>query len=355
MKRQHILAALASQVWALEPRYLETMSSVLQRWAAGTPATPEVMADVEAAQAARAVRKQAAGSVGNGIAVLPLFGVITQRASMVDEMSGSGGTSTQKFTQAFRDAMADDTIGGIIIDIDSPGGSVFGVADLYDELMVARGVKPVYGYVNSLCASAAYWIGSACTQLIAAQGSQTGSIGVYMQHVDYSGAMEQDGVKAQYVSAGKFKVEGNPYGPLTDEARAFMQTQIDAYYADFTKAVGKGRGVAISQVRDGMGQGRCLLAGEALSACMVDAIDTFDGVVKRMSKAMKATGASAAVEVPGVMAEGAVIDLDEPGMAERIPNAKITKIEEATADPAAAAIAASRLAARNRELAIAAL
>jgi signal peptide peptidase SppA len=293
MKKQLILGALASQYWALEPNYLRTMSAVVANWAAGNVMTPEAAADIEAAQAARAARKQANASVGGGIAVLSLSGVISQRISAVDDMCGAGGTSTERFTQSFRDAMADDSVGGIIIDIDSPGGSVFGIADLYDEIMSARGVKPVYGYVNSLCASAAFWIGSACSQLIAKQGSMTGSLGVYTGHENIAEAMKMAGVSFEFISAGKYKVEGNPYGPLTDEARAFTQSQVDAYYSAFSQAVAKGRSAPISQARDGMGEGRCLLPADALAAGMIDAIDTFDGVVKRMKKAVKPGGAAA--------------------------------------------------------------
>jgi signal peptide peptidase SppA len=348
MKRQLILGALASQVWALEPRYMETMSGVLQRWAAGGVAAPDIKADIEAAQAARAARKQSNGSVGGGIAVLPLYGVISQRASLMDDICGAGGTSTEKFTQAFRDAMADDAVGGIIIDIDSPGGSVFGVADLYDEIMSARGVKPVYGFVNSLCASAAYWLGSACAQLIAVQGSMTGSIGVYTQHVDYSAALEMEGVKNEFISAGKYKVEGNQYGPLSDEGRAFTQSQIDAYYSAFTQAVSKGRAAPIASVRDGMGQGRCLLPADALAAGMIDAVDTFDGVVKRLKSAIKSGGPNALVEVPGVIAEGAVLDPNEPDTIARIDAATVTKIGEPSATDHKA-----RIAARERALQLA--
>jgi signal peptide peptidase SppA len=300
MNKIRILSAVADQYWALEPGYLARMSAVLQNWALGKEASPEVLADVQAAQAARAARR-ANSSAGGGIAVLPLYGVVSQRASLIDEIC-DGGTSTQKFTQAFRDAMADDSVSGILIDIDSPGGSVFGVADLYDVIMSARGVKPVYGLVNSLCASAAYWLASACSQIIAVKGSMTGSIGVYTQHVDLSKALEMAGVSQEFISAGKFKVEGNQYGPLTEEGRAFTQSQIDSYYAAFTQAVSKGRGAPIAQVRDGMGEGRCLLPADALAAGMIDAIDTYDGAVSRLKADIKSGNARAAVDAPAIQA-----------------------------------------------------
>lgn len=338
MKRQLILGALASQVWALEPNYLRTMAGVVANWAAGNSMSPEVRADIEAAQAARTARKQANAAVGGGIAVLPLYGVISQRASMMDDICGEGGTSTEQFTAAFRAALADDSVGGIIIDIDSPGGSVFGVADLYDEILQARNVKPVYGFVNSLCASAAFWIGSACTQLIAKQGSMTGSLGVYTGHENISEAMKMAGVSFEFISAGKYKVESNPYGPLSDEARAFTQSQVNDYYGAFTKAVAKGRGAPIAQARDGMGEGRCLLPADALAAGMIDAQDTFDGVVKRMKSAMKSGGAQAAADAHDVVA----------AVEEAAPTAEVAQATPVTNE------ASHRIAARERALKLAA-
>jgi ClpP class serine protease len=94
-----------------------------------------------------------------GIAVLPLYGVVTQRGNMVEDVSGPGSTSTQQFSAALHQLLADDTVGQILIDIDSPGGSVYGVSELADEIQAARSQKPVVAVANSLAASAAYWIG----------------------------------------------------------------------------------------------------------------------------------------------------------------------------------------------------
>lgn len=340
MKYAHVLAALSSQYWALEPKYMESMAAMMRRVASGESLSAGVMADVQAAQAARNERKKSNASVGGGIAVLSMYGVVTQRASAIDEICG-GVVSTENFALSFREAMADDSIGGIIIDIDSPGGSVFGVSDLYDEIMSARGIKPVYGFSNSLCASAAYWLASACSQLFAVQGSMTGSIGVYTQHFDFSKAMEMEGVSQEFISAGAFKVEGNSYGPLSDEGRAFTQSQIDAYYAAFTSAVAKGRGKPVASVRDGMGQGRCLMPADALAAGMIDGVDTFAGVVKRMKSAMKSGGASAEVDSSEFLATSE----ESAALA-----AAVVEF-----DPLVSEVNARRAAARTRELEIAAL
>ena len=161
---------------------------------------------------------------------------------------------------------------------------------VYEQLTrtAARAQKPVVAIANSLAASAAYWIGCSASEFYVTPGGEVGSIGVWQAHQDYSKAMDEAGVKTTLISAGKFKVEGNPYAPLDEEAQGFMQSRVDDYYAAFTKAVAKGRGVPISQVRDGMGQGRVLGADAALASSMVDGIATFDDVVKKMRRDARA-------------------------------------------------------------------
>jgi signal peptide peptidase SppA len=310
-----ILALLYSQPWAMAPDYLAKCAAVLERWAVGTQAGPEVSAEIEAAQAARATRSSAAANVGGGIAVLPLYGIMSQRAPMVTSISGGGGgTSTDAFAAALRAALADDSVSGIIIDIDSPGGSVFGAGELAAELLKARSQKPIYGYVNSVCASAAYWVGSQCTQLFSTAGGDIGSIGVFLAHSDESEALAAKGVKTTFVSAGKFKTEGSSAAPLTDEALAHLQGKVDSYYSMFTKAVAKGRGVPIETVRNGYGEGRTISAQDALAAGMVDGVCTFDDVVSRMTRAIKSgvAGARAEVDAAEIVAQAAPDPVSAP-------------------------------------------
>jgi capsid assembly protease len=139
-----------------------------------------------------------------------------------------------------------------------------------------------------LAASAAYWVGCAAGEFYVTPGGEVGSIGVWQAHQDYSEAMAAEGVKTTLISAGKYKVEGNPYTPLDAEAQGFMQSRVDDYYAAFTKQVAKGRGVGIDAVRNGMGQGRVLGADAALAENMVDGVMTFDQVVKKMQANAKA-------------------------------------------------------------------
>ena len=288
MNHQLLVAEFLATPWALMPERLHALASVVMRWSAGIAADTDNLVRIQADRVIRETRRQASTAQSSGgIAVLPLYGIVTQRGNMVDDVSGPGTTSTQQFSSALRQLLADDTVGQILIDIDSPGGSVYGVAELADEIQSARAQKPVVAVANSLAASAAYWIGCSASEFYVTSGGEVGSIGVWQAHQDFSRALDEAGVKTTLISAGKFKVEGNPYSPLDDEAQSFMQSRVDDYYAAFTKAVARGRGVPISQVRDGMGQGRVLGADAALAQNMVDGVATFDEVIKKMRRAAR--------------------------------------------------------------------
>jgi signal peptide peptidase SppA len=220
------------------------------------------------------------------VSVLGVIGVISQRASQVDDLSGPGGTSTERLTSSFRSAMKDPAVCAIVFDVDSPGGGVYGVQELAAEIRAARGNKPIVAIANSLAASAAYWLASAADELVVTPSGEVGSIGVYAAHEDLSGALDQAGVKVTLVSAGKYKTEGNPFEPLSQEAFDAIQGRVEEYYQAFVQAVAKGRSteerkVSPDDVRKSFGQGRVVGAKEALDGGMVDRIDTLDETVRR--------------------------------------------------------------------------
>jgi signal peptide peptidase SppA len=284
MKHERYIAWCLSQPWALMP---ERMAAYARALSIKVGAANEMQAmDQEDENSARAATARGKNNTRSGaIAVVPVYGTIVQRASQLDLCEN--GTSTQQISAAIADALADDSVAQILLDIDSPGGSVYGVQELAAEIAAAR--KPVVAIANSLAASAAYWIGSAASEFHVTPGGQVGSIGVWMAHQDWAKALEMDGIKVTLISAGEYKTEGNPYQPLGEEAQKFMQAQVDDYYAMFTKGVAKGRKVGIDAVRNNMGKGRVYGADQALSAQMVDSVSTFDQVVARMQKNIKAS------------------------------------------------------------------
>ena len=284
VKYPHILRTALGSVWAILPEKLNAIMEFLQLKVAGGDVPDEQIGALVAAQ-----RKAIVGQAG--IMVLPLFGLIEHRAgSLLSEHSGA--TSTERFAQRFRQALADPNISGIVIDIDSPGGVVNGVDELSAEIHAARGVKPIVAVANSLMASAAYWIGSAAGEVVAIPTGEVGSIGVVSVHTEMSKRDEQLGVKRTIISAGKHKTEINPFEPLSDEARDHIQERVDDFFGMFTRRVARNRGKSVKDVVNGFGQGRLVGAKEALAEGMIDRIHTIEQVFHRMGRAK-------AWEVPG--------------------------------------------------------
>lgn len=261
--------------WALMPETFAALQTLVTRSAGD---------GLRAAKPAAkpALRKQdAAPNVVDGVAVIPLYGPISQRSTLLDLLGL--GTSIETFRQAFRAAMRDASVKAIVLDIDSPGGSVYGVAEMAEEIAEASKTKRVVAVANSLAASAAYWLASSAGELVITPGGEAGSIGVIAAHVDISQAMDKLGIKMKLITAGKYKGEGSPYAPLDADARKNMQSAVDRYYSMFVRSVAAGRGVTAAAVREGFGQGRVLGAQAAVRAGLVDRVATLDQVVGELS------------------------------------------------------------------------
>ena len=312
MRYSAIVRAVYSSVWAILPEKLEAIATFLQMKLEGGTSSPEIVAAIRAENsiAAARVKSLSTGKPGS-IAVLPLYGIINQRAS--GDFSGPSGTSVQEFTQQFRQAVNDPNVTAIIIDVDSPGGTVSGVDELAAEIYAARKQKKITAVSNCLCASAAYYLASQASEMCVSPSSLTGSIGVYQLHEDDSAALDNMGVKFTFIKAGKYKTEGNSFQPLDDEALAAMQGVVDDFYGMFTKAVARGRGVAVKAVVNGFGQGRCLTAQDAVKQGLADRIATFDEVLGKYGVKKSGASARAAAAAPGIRAAGTepVTDRDD--------------------------------------------
>jgi signal peptide peptidase SppA len=300
----HITDLVYGQPWAILPAKLSVIQAFLGRRLAGERLDPdEVQAAMQSALP-RGPRPQ-----GGAVAVIPIYGTITQRASMMQAMSG--GTSVEQVAQQFRAALADPGVRSIVFDIASPGGGVSGVQELAAEIYQARGRKPIAAVANSLAASAAYWLGAAAGDFAVTPSGEVGSIGVYAMHQDISKAAEMEGVKTTFISAGKYKVDGNPFEPLSDTARASMQAKVDAVYSQFVGDVARFRGVSATEVRGGFGEGDMVLAKDAVRVGMVDRIATLDEMIARLGGATSGgMRADALVEQLVASADGAPGALD---------------------------------------------
>jgi signal peptide peptidase SppA len=286
-----IVRAICSTPWAIMPDKLEAICAFVTLKINGGAAAPEVVAAIKAQNEVAAARAQNVATSGQGsVAVIPIYGIINQRYS--GDFSGPSGTSVQQLTQQFRQALNDPNVKAIVFDIDSPGGSVAGVDEFASEVFQGRSKKKITAVSNTLCASAAYYIGCQATEFCASPSSLTGSIGVYSAHEDDSEMLDKMGIKVSLISAGKFKVEGNNFEPLGDEARAAMQGMVDDYYQMFVKAVARGRRVKASAVTGGFGEGRVLTASDAVKSGMADRVASFDDVLAGYGVKQSGAGAT---------------------------------------------------------------
>lgn len=274
MKYPHILMAVTDEFWALREEKLLAILEFLSVQASGVKfSAEEIEARISNGRAQEVARQE--GSV----AILPLRGVIANRISLMGDISG--GASAEGFSRALKAALREDTIKAIIIDVDSPGGAVSGSDELSSQIHAARGGKPIIAHVNATAASAAYWIASAADEIVVTPSGSVGSIGVFGIHDDLSAALDKEGIRKTLISAGKYKVEGNPFGPLSDDARERMQARVDAAYERFVRAVSRNRNVSLAAVRDGFGQGAMVDADAALAEGMIDRIATLDETLQR--------------------------------------------------------------------------
>ncbi len=302
----HVIQRALAQPWAVLPEKLALIQDLLAfRAAGGRLSAEEIQARIGAAEPGRAETR----SVGR-IAVVPIYGVISHRAFQ----ASSGATSTEFVSAALRQALADEEVASIILDVSSPGGTVEGVPELAQEVFEAREVKPITAVANALMASAAYWIGSQASELVAIPSADVGSIGVYSVHEDWTGWLEKEGIQITTFKAGARKIEGAPWEPLDDDATAFMQSRVDDIYRDFVAAVARGRDVSAAEVRSSFGEGRVFGAKDARRLGMIDRVATFDQVVEGLAGRRRSRRARRAEDDMGVAVQ---VGAPQPGGADQ--------------------------------------
>lgn len=285
MRDALILDAVFNRPWAIMPSTFASLKMIVRRHMRGERLSAEEVGQrIGSAKREQAARAEAKSGVNSGgvIAVIPIHGIIDHRARMVEDSSSGVGTSTELVGRYFDAAVADSNVGAILLDVDSPGGSVAGVQELSDKIYAARGTKPIVASANDLMASAALWIGSAADEITVTPSGLVGSVGVIAEHVDFSKSLEQEGIKPTLITSSPFKAEGNPYEPLGDEARAEIQRQVDLYHGEFVGALARNRSLPAAMVEANFGKGRVMKADEAARAGMVDRVESFEQTVARM-------------------------------------------------------------------------
>lgn len=216
--------------------------------------------------------------IRDGVAIIPIAGSLSKRKTFFSWLFG--GSTYADIAERFTAALEDADVQGILLDIDSPGGTVNGVEAVGDLIFNARGTKPIVAFGNGMMTSAAYWLGSAADTVIAESTTDVGSIGVLMVHIDYSVMDAKAGVKITYLSAGKYKALGNDAEPLSQEARDQFQAELDYLYSIFVNTISRNRDVEIEDVLSRMADGKIFIGQQAQDAGLIDKVGNLDMAVE---------------------------------------------------------------------------
>jgi signal peptide peptidase SppA len=225
------------------------------------------------------------------IAVLPISGTLVRRTGGMDAISGL--QSYDDIRGMLRTAMADREVAGIVLDVDSPGGEIAGLADLADEIRSATVHKPIFAVADDHAFSAAYWLASAASRMFVTQTGGVGSIGIIAAHMDRSGFDQKVGLAYTVVAAGAQKADFSPHAPLSERAKSTLKAEVDRAYGLFVNAVARNRQLSAAKIR---GTEAALYFGaDAVKAGLADEIGTLDDAVAALGRHL--SGAS-----PGVKA-----------------------------------------------------
>lgn len=216
--------------------------------------------------------------VNNGVLQIPIKGGLLNKFPF---QFGSYLTGYEYIWQAYLRGLNDPAVKSIVLDIDSPGGLVAGCFTLVDKMFQLKGTKPIYSFANESAYSAAYALASLGDTITVSKTGGVGSIGVLMTHYDYSGALQQSGVKITFITAGKHKVDGNSTEPLSQEVADRLTAQAEDTREMFIETVARNRpSISADEIR--ATEALCYTAKEAITAKLADNIADFDESIQAL-------------------------------------------------------------------------
>ncbi|MEJ2684874.1 MAG: signal peptide peptidase SppA [Candidatus Sulfobium sp.] len=193
------------------------------------------------------------------------------------------------FRETLLKAAADRDVAGVIVRINSPGGSVAASDTIYHEIMSFREKKkvPVYAQIMGLGTSGAYYVASAADRIAASPSAITGSIGVIAMKINVEQLLSKIGVSEETYKSGPKKDFWSPFRPSTDDEKKMLQQIIDNLYDRFLDVVDKSRQKVLTgeEVRT-LADGRILTADDALKAKLIDQVSYLDETIDTMKKAL---------------------------------------------------------------------
>ena len=281
----------------------------------------------------------------DGIAVIEIAGTLVHRGAWIGRSSGL--TSYEGIAVQIDAALADPSVRGIALDIDSFGGEVAGAFDLADRIRAARTQKPVQAHIAEHALSAGYALASQADRIILPRTGAVGSIGVVALHAEMSGMLDQKGVAVTLIHAGAHKLDANPYQPLPEAVRDQMQRELEVVRFLFAETVAAGRGDRLSHEAALATEAAVFRGSDAIKAGLADALSDPVTAFRALAAAPRGTtspsrkGPQMTTETPNPTdtalpaAEAAAPTTPEPPVASATPVPDAPAPAEPTPDAAA--------------------
>jgi signal peptide peptidase SppA len=256
--------------WAIEPNWFRVAIKQVEGNHWRILSSEEIEASTD---------RQSSYSIGgDGIVVIEVSG------PMIKGGSKYGGANTLALRKAIRASVQDPAVEGIMLLVDSPGGTVAGTDELAQDVATAATIKPLHAHIDDLGASAAYWVSSQASRVSATRTSEIGSIGTLAVIEDVSEAAATKGIKVHVVSTGPFKGAGVPGTAITDEHIAYLQERVNQLNEHFTTSVARGRGKHVTTVKEKWGDGKVWLAAQAQEMGLIDNVESFDDAMTMLRR-----------------------------------------------------------------------
>lgn len=223
------------------------------------------------------------GAKGAQAALVRIEGVIVSSGGESGMFGGSSGASSFKIVKDLKKYAEDDSIAGILIRIDSPGGSAAASDEIWNAVTKASEVKPVVVSMGDVAASGGYYVASAADVIYANPSTLTGSIGVIFDMLEMSGLFEKLGIKSNTIHAGEFKDIGSISRPMKDNERAMIQKLLDDVHMQFIERVSLGREMDIDEVKK-LANGMIYTGEQAKEYGLVDEVGGFEDAFAKLEE-----------------------------------------------------------------------
>jgi signal peptide peptidase SppA len=232
----HILSKVYGEPWLITPQKHAAIRAALTSHSLGKTAEVVFMDEGEDVK-----EKRPQDYCYGSTMVIPIHGIIGTRLSLMEV--ACGGCDLKALHELLDVAASMPMVQRVILDIDSPGGTVTGVPEAADAIAELADSKEVFAFTETLMCSAAYWLASQAQEIFCTGSSRVGSIGVYSIFEDWSEALKDDGVKINAIYAGEMKLAGAYFKPMTDKERAMFQERTDKIYTQFKEACTANRSI----------------------------------------------------------------------------------------------------------------